>query len=160
MVDKNGKLFGKINLIDLIIVLVLIALAAFAVFKVSNKNADNSSISKVRISFFAEEVPEYVTKVIEKGSSVLDSTEKVTMGTVESFEVGDPLGYMTNTKGEIESVQREGYKSLSLDIISDAKITEHGAEIGGVLYGVGHSLTIYAGKAKIYLKISAIEPVA
>ena len=29
MIDKNGKLFGKINLIDLLIILVIIAAAVF-----------------------------------------------------------------------------------------------------------------------------------
>ena len=29
MIDKNGKLFGKVNLIDLLIVIVLVALVGF-----------------------------------------------------------------------------------------------------------------------------------
>ena len=29
MIDKNGKLFGKINIIDLLIILVIIAAAVF-----------------------------------------------------------------------------------------------------------------------------------
>jgi len=31
MIDKNGKLFGKINIIDLLIILVIIAAAVFFV---------------------------------------------------------------------------------------------------------------------------------
>jgi len=160
MLDKNGKLFGKINLIDFIIVLVIIAAIAFVATKVVGRSTSDSGLSQVRISFYAEEVPDYVAGALEKGTSVLDSVEKVTMGTVEDFQVGTPIGYITDIDGQTKTVEREGYNSVSIDMLANAALSEHGATIDGVLYGVGHSLTIYAGKAKIYLKISAIEPVA
>lgn len=160
MVDKNGKLFGKINLIDLIIVLVLIALVAFVALKVVNKDNDGASLSQVRISFYGEETPDYVANVLENGTTVLDTKENVNMGTVESFEIGAPLGYETDTKGEVQAVVRQGYNSVTINAVGQGVLGEHGVTIDGVQYGVGHTLTIYAGKAKLYLKISAIEPVA
>ncbi len=160
MIDKNGKLFGKINLIDFAIVLVLIALVAFVALKVVDKGNEGTSLSQVRISFFGDETPDYVAKVLEEGTSVMDSTEKVTLGTVESFEVGAPIGYETDTKGEIQQVIRQGYNSVSINVLGKGEITEHGVTIDGVLYGVGHTLTIYAGKAKLFLKISGIEAVS
>ncbi|MFB0920964.1 MAG: DUF4330 domain-containing protein [Oscillospiraceae bacterium] len=160
MIDKNGKLFGKINLIDFIIVLVIIALAVFVALKVVDKGNENTNLSQVRISFFGDETPDYVAKVLEKGTSVMDSTEKVTLGTVESFEVGAPIGYDTNANGEVQQVVRQGYNSVSITAIGKGALSEHGVTIDGVLYGVGHTLTIYAGKAKLYLKISGIEAVS
>ncbi|MDR1131836.1 MAG: DUF4330 domain-containing protein [Oscillospiraceae bacterium] len=160
MVDKNGKLFGKINLIDLLIVLILAVLVTFVALKVVNKSEENAGLTQVRISFFAEEVPDYVAAALKEGASVLDSKENVTIGTVERFETGDPLGFETDTKGEIQAVQRQGFKSLSLTALAAARPGEHGVTIGGVLYGIGHTLTIYAGNAKLYLKVSGIEPVS
>ena len=160
MIDKNGKLFGKINLIDFVIVLVLIALVAFVALKVVDKGNEDASLSQVRISFFGDETPDYVAKVLEEGTSVLDSTENVTLGTVESFEVGDPIGYDTTTNGEIQQVIKQGYNSVSINVIGKGEITEYGVTIDGVLYGVGHTLTIYAGKAKLFLKISGIEAIS
>lgn len=160
MVDKNGKLFGKINLIDLLIVLVIIALAVFAALKVVNRSDDSAALTQVRICFFGEETPDYVANVLEKGASILDSKENVTMGTIEDFEIGAPLGYDTDANGEVQAVVRDGYNSVSITAIGTGELTEHGVTIDGVLYGVGHTLTIYAGKAKLYLKVSGIEPVA
>ena len=160
MIDSKGKLFGKINIIDLIIVLVLIALVALVATKVVGRSEAASTLSDVRFTFYSEEVPDYVVDVLEQGTSVMDSAEKTTMGTVESFEAGEPLGYETDTKGQIQSVTRPGYKSLTITAVGKATLTEHGAEIDGVLYGVGHTLTIYAGKAKLYIKISGIENAA
>jgi len=159
MLDKNGKLFGKINLIDLILVLIIIAAVLFAAMKVVSNRNKTSDVSPVRISFYAEEVPDYVTAALKEGTSVLDSTENVTIGTVESFKVGDPLGYVTDTNGEVEEVQRTGYKSVTITVLANAELGVHGATIDKVLYAVGHSLTIYAGDAKVYLRISDIQPV-
>lgn len=160
MMDKNGKLFGKINLIDFIIVLVIIAAVAFVALKVVNKGNTDSNQTQLHISFYCEETPDYVVNVLKEGTSVLDMTEKVTIGTVESFKVGEPMGFFTDTKGVVQEVQREGYNSVTINVLANGEISEHGATIGGVLYGVGHTLTIYAGEAKLYLKVSAIEPVA
>lgn len=160
MVDKNGKLFGKINLIDLLIVLVLIALVAFVALKVVDKSDESANLTQVRISFFGEEAPDYVANALEKGTTVLDSKENVTMGTIEDFEIGDPLGYDTDANGEVQQVIRQGYNSVSITAVGTGELTEHGVTIDGVLYGVGHTLTIYAGKAKLYLKVSGIEAVA
>ncbi len=160
MVDKNGKLFGKVNLIDLIIVLVLLALVAFVAMKVVDKGSENANLSQVKISFYGEEIPDYVANALEKGTSVLDSKENVVMGTVEDFEIGAPIGYETDTNGEVETVVRQGYNSVTINAIGTGELSEHGVTIDGVLYGVGHTLTIYAGKAKLYLKVSGIEAIS
>ena len=160
MIDKNGKLFGKVNLIDLIIVLVVIAAVAFVGLKVVNRTDPNSNLVPVRISFFSEEAPSFVADTLKADTSVLDMTENVTIGTVESFEIGDPIGYFTDTKGQVQSVTREGYNSITLQVLANGELSEHGVTIDGVLYGVGHTLTIYAGQAKIYLRVSGIEPIA
>ena len=159
MLDKNGKLFGKINLIDFILILIVAAAVVFAAMKVVSSRNNTASVTPVRITFFCEEVPDYVANALKEGTSVLDSTENVTMGTVESFKVGDPLGYVTNTKGVVEEVERTGYKSVTITMLSNAELGQHGATIDKVLYAVGHSLTIYAGDAKMYLKISDIQPI-
>lgn len=160
MVDKNGKLFGKVNLIDLIIVIVLIAIVAFVAVRVVNRDDGSENISQVRISFFGEETPDYVANALEVGTPILDSTENITIGTVEKFETGSPLGYDTDANGEVQQVVRQGYSSVSITAIGQGILGDHGVTINGVLYGVGHTLTIYAGKAKLYLKVSGIEPIA
>ena len=157
---KDGKLFGKVNIIDCLIVLILLALVAFVGFKFAHRNDETANLTKVRITFFGEETPDYVAKVLENGTPILDSKDDVTMGTIESFEVGEPLGYDTDVNGEVQQVIRQGYNSVSITAVGEGILGDHGVTIGGVLYGVGHTLTIYAGKAKLYLKVSGIEAVS
>ncbi|NLV86436.1 MAG: DUF4330 family protein, partial [Clostridiales bacterium] len=55
MIDQNGKLFGKINLIDLIIIIVLIALLAFAALKFTNARNSDTELVDLKISFYSDE---------------------------------------------------------------------------------------------------------
>ena len=69
MIDKNGKVFGKINIIDLIVIVVLVlAIGVFGYVKISNSVVDNDDPKKMTvdtadgdelyITYSAEEVPE------------------------------------------------------------------------------------------------------
>ncbi len=162
MIDKNGKLFGKVNLIDLIIILVVLLVAGFFILRGTGVigGGSDGETTQVRISFFGAEVPDFVVDYLHAGDSVYDHTEEVTLGTVESWETGEPSGYESVINGEVQEVSREGFVSVKLTILADAVMGEHGATIGGELYGVGHTLSLYAGQSKMYLKISAIEPVS
>lgn len=162
MIDKNGKLFGKINLIDLLIIIVILAVAAFVALRVTGVvgGSGGGNTTPVRISFEGSEVPDYVIDYIHEGESVMDFNEEVTMGVVESFTTGEPISYEIAADGQVQPIRKEGHVSLDLKITADAVMGEHGATIGGELYGVGHTLVIFAGQAKLYLKISGIEPLA
>ena len=157
MVDQNGKLFGKINLIDLIIILILVALVATVAVRVMHNREQTSNVQKVRITFYTEEVADYVPKAMVKGAPCQDATENSDLGTLESFATAEPLGYVTDTNGEVEAVQRKGYVSLEFASDAEGELVDHGVKINGVTYAVGHSLTVYAGKAKVYCKIKAVD---
>ena len=68
---KNGKLFGKINIIDLLVILVILAaIAAVAVFLFMPKSGGDTLIMKFRI----EEVDEFVAKKVHVGDELYDDT--------------------------------------------------------------------------------------
>lgn len=163
MIDKNGKLFGKINLIDLIIVIILIVLAAFVVFKFAVPRDNEVAETQLYLSLFCEETPDYILDYLEEGTPVYDSKEDVTIGTVESLEIGEPTGYEAQGDGSdytLYQVSRDDYSSVKLRINATGVNGVNGATIEGVLYGVGHTMTVYAGQAKLYLRVSGIEATA
>ncbi|MEF9971822.1 MAG: DUF4330 domain-containing protein, partial [Oscillospiraceae bacterium] len=75
MIDKNGKLFGKINLIDLIIVLIVLALVAFVALKFVGGRNNTDTLTPISMSFYADEIPDFVAANLKEGASVMDSTE-------------------------------------------------------------------------------------
>lgn len=157
MIDKNGKVFGKINIIDLIVILVIVAaIAMFGVSRLSNRGDDGVAIPEGQSAymvFYAEEVPDFVVDKLEKGAKVYDVDMKAELGEVVSFESAPSVSYASNSDGEYVLTTREKYNSVKITAKVNGTPTEYGIAINDNQYGVGHSLTIRAGHAKIYLKI-------
>ena len=158
MVDKDGKVGGKINLIDLIIIIILIALAALAIWKFAVPKDKNAGAVPVKITLFCEETPDYVVDYIKEGAPVYDSKEDITLGTVTSFTTGDPIGYERDESDTMYQVVRPNYKSVKIEVEVKGVMGANGVTVDDVLYGVGHTMTVYAGESKMYVKVMGIEP--
>ena len=158
MIDKKGKLFGKVNLIDLFIVLVIIAAVAYVGLRMTGFiGAKPEDKTQLRVTFDSYEAPDFVLDYIEEGTGVYDVKEMVTIGRIESFETGAPVGFVREDS-EVEMLPpREGTYSVTLYFLTEAVLSEHGFVINGTTYAVGHTITIFAGEAKLYGKISGIE---
>jgi len=163
MVDKNGKLFGKINLIDFLIILVLVLGIVFVALRFTGVigGKEEQPSTPVMMSFFGTNVPDYVVDNLEVGAAVYDYNYDIIIGYVASWEDGDPLGYIVDDLGDVHKVNNDGERSLTLNVVSSVSFGEdYGATIEGEnrIYGVGHTTLIYAGLSKLYIKVSSIEP--
>lgn len=159
MIDKNGKLFGKINIIDLIVIIALVAaVAVFGYSKMSQKNSVGTvATPTVTMEFYTDEVADYVVEHVKEGTPIYDADEDIKLGTVKSFEVGPSKVYTENSEGAVVVSEKEGYSSIRIVGEINGSYQEYGAEVEGVKYGVGHTVTIRAGQAKIHLKVSDIK---
>jgi len=159
MIDKNGKLFGKINIIDFIVILVLVAAVAVFGGKMllgRNQSAENAQ-QTFTMEFYADEVPDYVPEHVIAGEPIYDAEEDVLMGEVVSCEVLPSKSYNHNDEGKVVVSEKEGFASVKIVGKMQGQLTDLGAVIGGETYGVGHTFTVRMGKAKMYLKISDIK---
>ncbi|HHU23449.1 MAG TPA: DUF4330 family protein [Clostridiales bacterium] len=159
--NNKGKLFGKLNIIDAVIIAIIILLLAFFAYRfIQGRNADygNNSVP-VAITFYHEEAPNYVVERLKIGNPVIDANGRINLGTISGFETGDSISFAETSDGEIKTTHKEGYCSLLLTSHAQGYLGPHGVTIGGTLYGVGHTMVIYAGDAKLYLTISDIQPV-
>ncbi len=155
--SENKKV--KFTFIDGIVVLVIIAVIAFVGYKFFGKEvAQNQAASDVyEISFFVEESPDFAAESVEVGSGVTDEAKKIPLGTVKKVEVNDSVSFGGTSDGQIVKTSKEGYKSVKITAEVNANEFEHGVKIEGNEYVVGHSMTIYAGKAKFYGRISGLK---
>ena len=151
---KNGKLFGKINVIDfLVVVVILVAVIAVAAFVFMPKDGADTLVMKFRI----EEVDEFVALKVKVGDPLYDDTYSLDLGKVTDIEIDDSISYGSLMDGTFSLTSKEDYCSMIITGEVKGTKTKLGAEIGGKKYGVGHTFVLRAGDAKLYLRVYDIK---
>lgn len=157
MIDKNGKLFGKINIIDLVIILfVIAALVVAGVFVVQNKRSTENTELLV-MKFYSEEVSDFVVDKLSAGKLLYDDENEVNLGKITNVDINDSVTYGGISEGQYTMVNKQGYKSVIITGELEGIKNDLGAIISGHQYGVGHSMVLRAGDAKIYLRVYDIS---
>lgn len=156
--NTKNKILGIFNIIDILIILVIVA-AGFVGYKVvfAQKVESVSKQETFIMKFYTEEVPNYVVDAMEIGGQVEDEVKNIGLGRVIDFTVSDGYMFVPNANGEVIKAPKENYSSLEIVSEVQGELYNNGAIVKGNKYGVGHSFTIRAGKAKMYLKVSGIE---
>lgn len=155
----NKKIFGKLNWVDLIIVVAVIAAVVIVGVKFLKPTVSETkdTSTKMELTLFVEETPEYAASVIKEGDRVYDETMNCVLGTVKSVEIGESYTYAANADGQIVRSGKPGYNSVRIVSEVNAQKYENGVIVGVTRYGVGHTFTFYAGQAKLYGKLAGIN---
>lgn len=159
MIDKNGKIGGKVNLIDLIIVVVILAAVVFVVYRFFVK--DDTGIIKnepVIIEYTCDETNDYTAERLELGATVLDGNTDNVLGTVIDIKIGEPVSYTVTDSGDTVGMIKPGYNSVVITIEGAGILEENGLMIDRFRYGIGHTTVVFVGECKLWGKISGIDP--
>ena len=108
MIDKNGKLFGKINIIDLLIILVVIAALVFIAIKVlaPDSSSGEAQTAKVQIGFYAAQVEQgFGENVFYEGAPLYEDLTNVSLGELTDWNVEPEYEYQVNSDGETVKVE-------------------------------------------------------
>lgn len=149
----------KFNIVDIIVVLVIIAAVVLVGSKFVSKDVTTSSSTKYEISFRCDEVPSFAAEAIKEGDFVTDDDKNSALGVVEKVTVSPSRTYASTADGKWNLAPKDGYNCVEVTAIVDAQEFQHGIIVNAAKYGVGHSLTIRVGKAKIYGRVSGLEKI-
>ncbi len=142
---KNGKVFGKINILDFFVLLLVVLLIIGAIIKFGkfNNKTEESSNQVLEYKFEVKNIREFTIDAIESGDMVYDSQTGVNIGVIknvekkhaETYDVADdgktipvdnPYRYdMTLTIETLGTVEKDAYyanKTIELKIDSEKKI--------------------------------------
>lgn len=161
MIDKNGKIGGKVSIIDLLIVVILLAALAFVGYRFLTK--DRSGVvntQDVYLSFTGSEVPNYVVDNLEIGARVFDDTENNVLGYVTDVQTGKGYHYDVDKSGQTVALFPDDSSSVTVTALAHGTLDPNGLLIGGTRYAIGHTFVVYIGDCKLYLRISGLEPAA
>lgn len=150
----------KFNVVDALIIIIIVAAVAVVGYKVVGNAlfADNTN-QAYEISFLCEEVPDFAASIIEVGDSVICEQTDNDLGIVTSVTVEPSRTYVTTADGEVVMTGKEHYNCVTITAQVEAVKYEHGLMVDKAKYGVGHSITIRVGKAKIFGRVSGIEEI-
>ena len=118
IVNKNGKLFGVINIIDFVVVVLAIALlgGAFVKFKVLDKTSTNVDLVPITYTVEIKGVREYFLENVKVGDEIFDSTSSTCVGTIVDMESSVAQEEMEFPNGTVAYVPSEGKLDIVLTI--------------------------------------------
>ena len=159
MIDKDGNIKGKVNIVDIFIVIILLAIAAFVGYRfLSPEDTDADNTEPVIIQFTSSEVNDYTVEQLETGVPVLDGNANKALGTAVDFTVGDATATYVTDSGKVVLTEIPETKSVVITIEGAGEMDGNGLLIDGTRYGIGHSTVVFVGKCRLSGKISGIDP--
>jgi hypothetical protein len=116
ILDKKGKLFGKISIVDVLVILLIIAVGAGLYYKFGKSGTVTpfTHTQTVQVTLSLESVNQYIGNNIKEGDIVQDRVQNVTMGKVTSVKTGPDTSYFLNANGLVIKGSKDGYCSLSV----------------------------------------------
>ena len=166
IIDKNGRLFGLVSIID-VVVLLVVAVMALALYVRGNRTVTGSTLSNVPISFqmVIEVAPDYLADSIQVGDKIYDK-ERVgagALGTITKVELLPPSKPEIYLSGDVLTTGGENCYNVFITaqgegIITDGRFTlnrvyEMGANAARLFYTKYASFTgvvtdVWQGKAE------------
>lgn len=157
---ENKKI--KFNIIDAIVLVIVIAAIAFVGWHLlEGRNDTTGETVTYTISYFCEEVPDFAANAIYVNDPVSEEYTEAPLGYVTDVKLSPSTSYTTDAQGNIHLASKEKYNSVELTTVlempkADATFA-HGVQVDEAKLGVGHSITIRVGKAKVFGRVSGIE---
>ncbi len=155
--DEKGRLFGKINIIDLLVIVVILAAICFAVFRYALPDRDKGAEQACEMVLYCHDTPKFTAEQIKKGDVVWDQGTDLDLGTVKSFEILPLMETSAGPDGTSVTTESDWLVSVVLVLDSRGVKDEHGILIDDTLYASGHTMTVFAGEAKLYLKVRQLN---
>lgn len=154
MSNESKKKPGRINIIDVIIIAVIVLAVAFIAWKLLRSDSGISSSQTLYLTVYEAEADNYVVDEIQIGDVACDGSNNsmTRIGTVQDVWRSDSDSYEFNeTTNEYVKTSKPDHCSVYITIEVQGTMTDNGILVGSQLYGIGHSMVLYAGDAKLYL---------
>ena len=138
-IDENGRLFGKVSIIDVIVVLVVAALAVALSFKQEQTHTGTSTPNdKITFQIQATAVRNYIADAVEVGDLIYDKdySSGGALGTITDIQVLPALRTTQFDDGTFEVVPVADSVTLLITVEGEGVMTDGNYLINRV-YSIG-----------------------
>ncbi|KNF09177.1 hypothetical protein CLPU_4c02230 [Gottschalkia purinilytica] len=154
IIDKKGKLFGKVNILDLFIVLLIVVLGVGALYKVKGVKQNTSLGTKeLNVRLYVKEREKFSLDKIKVGDVVKEYDTGIVFGKIKNIEVKPAIKEVKTGKGEIKKAEIPERYDLYIDIDANAVVNENSIVSGNKELRVGNRLLL---KTKLYVLDSTV----
>ena len=104
MINKDGKLFGKISIIDIAVIVIIIALIVGAVIRFSGGSSKIvTSGEDIECTFIVRNLRQYTVDALKKQGPMFDKVSKEFIGDITDVRVEDGMYKVNMADGTFES---------------------------------------------------------
>ena len=156
MLDKKGRLFGYVSIVDLFAVMMVGAIF-FAVWSLAGSRPTLEGEQDVYVTFRVAAVPDYVARVLVSDVPVMDDDGGIALGRMVDFVVGDGEAFLPDRAGNMVATTLEGYHSVAITTRVPGQLTDGAVVLSGRLYAVGSEVHLWAGGVRMIMYVTAIS---
>ncbi len=148
----------KFNVIDAVVIVAIIGVLAFAGIKLAGGGEEEIvEMHRYEFSFRCDDVPDFVLEYLKEGEAVDCVDNNDCFGKVVSVEIGDSAAYSVSAEGKVVKSVKPDHSGVELVVEGEGEQTDTGVKLTKGVYGVGHSIVLRTGNAKVAGKISGIK---
>lgn len=142
MIDKQGRLFGKINIFDLLVILILVVIAGRVVYvKLNVPQIVAPPQDKVSIEFRGE-VLNPVADVVAVGQKVTDKRTGVYLGEIQEIEITPLPVAVAGANGAVIWADSPRHVEVRMVLSNQGTVTANVYQLGALGVRVGERITL------------------
>ena len=163
VIDKDGKLFGKVSVIDIAVVALLVAAGLFLASRYLSSRGSaitpGGALDLLEIKFYSEEVNDFVVDAISVGDAAKEFAQYASFGTVTAVETAPSITWVADADANMFGMPKDGYKAVTVTMRARGRLEATGFSLDGTTYFVGKTVILYLGQAGFQGRISGVEVV-
>lgn len=157
IIDKRGRLFGLINIVDLLIIILLLALVAVGVKRFGNKAAVGEATTKKGvITAEIKNVRDVTAKNVKVGDPLYDYDKGTLIGKILTADV-EPYKDETEYQGKFYNAEVPGKYRVIVTLDADVKETQDFYQVGTEQIRIGAEMRIKNKSITSFMTILGIE---
>lgn len=157
--DKNGRIAGKISIIDLaVIILIIVAAIGFCIRFMSSTTTAVTSNETFRYVVKINSVREFTVDALKKGGITTDKKSEMTLGEIKDVQVGEAKMQSTTADGHIQWSNLPERYTCMVTIEADGRESEDGYILDDTTeLSVGRTVDIVTKYVKTTGEIISVE---
>lgn len=157
IIDKKGRLFGLLNIVDLLVIILILAIVAVGVKRFGTKAAVGEAATKKGIiTAEVKDVRDATANNIKAGDKIFDYDKGTYLGKIVTVEV-EPYKDKTEYQGKFYNSEVPGKYRVIMTIDADVKETEDFYQVGTEQIRIGAEMRIKNKNITTFMTILGIE---